>query len=71
MKDGKTNLQYIATRKFANLEWETFKDKMDAAFVAICHKTSTTVYSSSWDGIWEEIIKASKELLKKKRNGYG
>jgi spore coat polysaccharide biosynthesis protein SpsF (cytidylyltransferase family) len=70
-----TNLKFIAVRRFANLEWETYQDTKDNTFVAVCHRYSISVQSSDWNGIWEEIMKASKEQFKKQKvirvNSYG
>ena len=62
-----TNLKFITIRRFANLEWETYQDKKDNSFVALCHKYSISVQSDSWDGIWIEIMKASKEMFQKQK----
>lgn len=62
-----TNLRFIIVRRFANLEWETYQDKKDNSFIALCHKHSLSVQSDNWNGIWDEIMKASKELFKKRK----
>ena len=62
-----TNLKYITIRKFANLEWETYQDKKDNKFIALCHKTSQSVQSDNWDHLWDKIIKASKEFFKQQK----
>jgi len=67
-----TNLQFISIRKFANLEWETYQDRLDKTYLALCHKTTDSVRSDSWDGLWDEIIKASKVFAKRqKKRGLG
>jgi len=60
-------LHFITIRKFANLEWETYQDKKDSRFIAICHQNSKSVSSDHWNGIWDEIVKASKEHFKDKK----
>lgn len=59
-----TNLKFITIRKFANLEWETFQEKTTGKYLSICHKYNLSVHSDSWDGIWDEIIRSSKEIIK-------
>jgi len=60
-------LHFITIRKFANFEWETYHDKKDGKFLAICHQNSLSVQSDSWNGIWDEILRASKEYIKKNK----
>ena len=56
-----TNLKFRAVRKCYGFEWESFKNIVDDYFIAVCHTFSGSVESNTWDGLWEEILKASKE----------
>ena len=62
-----TNLKFKAIRKCYGFEWESYKNIKDNNFVAICHTFSGSVESETWDGLWEEILKASKLQRKTKR----
>tara|TARA_Y100000034_G_scaffold132152_1_gene194470 strand:+ start:91 stop:303 length:213 start_codon:yes stop_codon:yes gene_type:complete len=62
-----TNLKFKAVRKCYGFEWEAFKNLKDDNFIAICHTFSGSVESKTWDGLWEEILKASKDQRKLER----
>lgn len=61
-----TNLKFISIRKFANIEWEVYKDNKNDTYIGIYHKKSISVQSKTWDGLWEEIILKSRESIKSK-----
>jgi hypothetical protein len=63
-----TNLKFKAIRKCYGFEWESYKNSIDNKFIAICHAFSGSVESNTWDGLWEEILTASKERRKSERN---
>jgi len=60
-----TNIKFLAIRKFANLEWETYRDEKTGKYIAICHYKSVTIDSQSWDDLWNKIMEKTKELQKK------
>ncbi len=62
-----TNLKFKAIRKCYGFEWESYKNSIDNKFIAICHAFSGSVESSTWDGLWEKILTASKERRKSER----
>ena len=61
------NLKFKAIRKCYGFEWESYKNSIDNKFIAICHAFSGSVESSTWDGLWEKILTASKERRKSER----
>jgi len=62
-----TNLIFRATRKCYGFEWESYQNRDDKSYVAICHAFSGSVSSNTWDGLWEEILKAPKARRKFER----
>ena len=62
-----TNLRFKTIRKCYGFEWESYKNLLDNNFIAICHAFSGSVESNTWNGLWEEILKASKDRRKFER----
>ena len=63
-----TNTKFIAIRKCYGFEWECYRDTKPNDYIAICHSFSKSVSSTSWDGIWDEILNASKQKRKEQKN---
>ena len=55
-----TNLVFKSIRKCYGYEWEAYKNSASNNFIAICHAFSGSVESETWEGLWEEILIASK-----------
>jgi hypothetical protein len=66
-----TNTKFLAVRKCYGFEWECYKDKRSNGYIAICHSFSKSVSSDTWDGIWDEILNASKQKRKNQRTNKG
>jgi len=62
-----TSLKFKAIRKCYGFEWESYLSLKDNNFIAVCHTFSGSVESGTWDGLWEEILKASKVQRKSER----
>ena len=62
-----TNLKFKAIRKCYGFEWESYINLADNNFIAICHTFSGSVESHTWDGLWEEILNASRSQRKLER----
>jgi len=63
-----TNTKFITIRKCYGFEWESYKDTKTNDFFAICHAFSKTVFSKTWDGLWDEILDASRHKRKMQRS---
>jgi len=60
-----SNLKFISIRKYAGLEWETYSINNTDCYIALNHRSSICIESSSWSDLWNEIINKSKNIRKK------
>jgi hypothetical protein len=62
-----TNLKFLAIRKCYGFEWESFKNSKSKNYIALCHRTSTSVEAETWEGLWEKILSESKKIRRSQR----
>ena len=63
-----TNTKFLTVRRCYGFEWECYKDKRTKDYIAICHSFSKSVSSNTWDGLWDEILNASKHKRKDQKS---
>ncbi len=62
-----TNIIFKAVRKSCGYEWESYLNTSTNTFLATCHRLSLTVEAETWDALWSEITRESKNNRKAKK----